>query len=124
MSKEQTLTAAKPSELSALLGAHWQPIENAPLREAVLVHHEAYWASLACKLEDGVWYRWRSPVGNEPLGYTPSHWLPWPDSPMCHGQGWCMHGDGEVRCPHCNGSGVMTPNAEINPRVCRERKPE
>lgn len=31
---------------------------------------------------------------------------------MCHGQGWCMHGDGEVMCPHCNGSGVLQPNAD------------
>jgi len=29
---------------------------------------------------------------------------------LCHGQGWCMHGDGEVMCPHCNGSGVLTHN--------------
>lgn len=24
---------------------------------------------------------------------------------MCQGQGWCMHGDGEVICPRCGGSG-------------------
>ena len=33
---------------------------------------------------------------------------------LCHGQGWCMHGDGEVMCPHCNGSGVLTHNAQHN----------
>lgn len=27
---------------------------------------------------------------------------------LCRGQGWCMHGDGEVMCPDCNGSGVLT----------------
>lgn len=26
---------------------------------------------------------------------------------MCHGQGWCMHGDGEVDCPECGGSGEL-----------------
>lgn len=25
---------------------------------------------------------------------------------LCHGQGWCMHGDGEIDCPHCNGTGL------------------
>ena len=24
---------------------------------------------------------------------------------LCHGQGYCMHGDGEEICPHCNGEG-------------------
>lgn len=24
---------------------------------------------------------------------------------MCRGQGYCMHGDGMVSCPLCNGSG-------------------
>ncbi|MGB0219761.1 MAG: hypothetical protein ACPGJF_10550 [Sinimarinibacterium flocculans] len=33
---------------------------------------------------------------------------------MFRGQGWCMHGDGEVMCPHCNGSGVLQPNAGLS----------
>ena len=24
---------------------------------------------------------------------------------LCHGQGYCIHGDGEEMCPACNGSG-------------------
>lgn len=36
---------------------------------------------------------------------------------LCHGQGWCMHGDGEVMCPHCNGSGVLTPNDQAQARA-------
>jgi hypothetical protein len=24
---------------------------------------------------------------------------------LCHGQGWCMHGDGEVTCMFCQGEG-------------------
>lgn len=24
---------------------------------------------------------------------------------ICHGQGFCMHGDGEAVCPACKGSG-------------------
>ncbi|MFW6217430.1 MAG: hypothetical protein ACOC4K_00395 [Verrucomicrobiota bacterium] len=27
---------------------------------------------------------------------------------LCHGQGWCMHGDGESICPVCQGSGRLT----------------
>lgn len=26
---------------------------------------------------------------------------------LCHGQGWCMHGDGERACSECGGSGVL-----------------
>ncbi len=26
---------------------------------------------------------------------------------ICHGQGWCMHGDGEVICRTCNGNGFV-----------------
>jgi hypothetical protein len=26
---------------------------------------------------------------------------------LCHGQGWCMHGDGERPCPQCGGKGVL-----------------
>lgn len=24
---------------------------------------------------------------------------------LCHGQGWCMHGDGHETCPTCKGEG-------------------
>ena len=24
---------------------------------------------------------------------------------LCQGQGWCMHGDGEIVCPYCGGQG-------------------
>ena len=24
---------------------------------------------------------------------------------LCHGQGWCMHGDGNDDCPNCNKDG-------------------
>jgi hypothetical protein len=67
-----------PWSLVAGLGDPWQPIETAPLRDAVLVYHKAHWAALGCKLEDGTWWRWREPVGNEPLNFTPTHWAPWP----------------------------------------------
>lgn len=26
---------------------------------------------------------------------------------ICQGQGWCMHGDGEITCRHCNGTGSL-----------------
>ncbi len=26
---------------------------------------------------------------------------------ICHGQGFCMHGDGERVCPVCKGEGVI-----------------
>lgn len=26
---------------------------------------------------------------------------------LCHGQGWCMHGDGERACPQCGGEGLL-----------------
>ena len=26
---------------------------------------------------------------------------------MCHGLGECIHGDGEVVCPACNGEGTL-----------------
>jgi len=29
----------------------------------------------------------------------------WDD--LCHGAGECMHGDGEIECPTCGGSGIM-----------------
>jgi DnaJ-class molecular chaperone len=26
---------------------------------------------------------------------------------ICHAQNSCMHGDGEIECPECNGSGII-----------------
>jgi hypothetical protein len=26
---------------------------------------------------------------------------------LCQGQGWCMHGDGEIVCPDCHGAEYM-----------------
>ena len=59
----------------------WEPAETAPLREAVIVHHDAHWTAIGCRLEDGTWWRWRAPVGNEPLNFTPTHWMPLPEPP-------------------------------------------
>ena len=59
--------------------SEWQPIETAPLREAVLVHHSAHWTRLACRLENGVWRQWPGPTESEPLAYIPTHWAAIPD---------------------------------------------
>lgn len=60
----------------------WQPIETAPLRDAVIVHHAAHWTRLACLLEDGTWRPWPSNSQDDNLAYKPTHWMPLPDAPV------------------------------------------
>lgn len=35
----------------------------------------------------------------------------WDD--ICHGQGYCMHGDGMACCPSCNGSGELDERLKV-----------
>lgn len=81
LTKQGAEDDASNADLVAEMREDWQPIETAPERDAVLVHHASYWGALACKHEDGSWWRWRAPVGNEPLNFRPTHWMPLPEPP-------------------------------------------
>ena len=39
---------------------------------------------------------------------------------ICHGQGWCMHGDGDMPCSTCNDEGVDPPYPSELPRYAIE----
>lgn len=39
---------------------------------------------------------------------------------LCHGQGWCMHGDGDMPCPDCNRDGCDEPFPSNLPRYAIE----
>jgi hypothetical protein len=49
----------------------WKPTTyRVPVRESVLVYHEAHWMRLATLHESGDWFAWPS---GEPLSYKPTH---------------------------------------------------
>lgn len=41
---------------------------------------------------------------------------------MCHGQDYCIHGDGVIMCPTCKGSGDATPLPTKGAMLVRELK--
>lgn len=47
-------------------------------------------------------------------------WLVVCPDDLCHGQGWCMHGDGDRPCPDCNDDQMREPWPESLPRYAIE----
>ena len=68
-----------PSEIKEFIPGTWYPIEGAPLRDVVIIHHEDYYVRLATEIEDGSWWEWPTPDGE--LKYKPTHWSPIPEPP-------------------------------------------